>query len=65
MSSLTGVKDSKKFSEIIDKMFVPTVQAYRQKEKEIPFRRPTQNPRPQRNSTSPSKRAAAIKRRET
>ena len=41
MSSLSGVRDSKKFGEVLDKMFVPTVQAYRQKEKERPFRRPT------------------------
>ncbi len=41
MSSLSGVRDSKKFGEVLEKMFVPTVQAYRQKEKERPFRRPT------------------------
>ena len=29
MSSLSGVRDSKKFGEVLDKMFVPTVQAYR------------------------------------
>ena len=59
MSSLSGVRDSKKFGEVLDKMFVPTVQAYRQKEKERPFRRPTQNPRPAKGSSSPSQRAAA------
>jgi len=41
MSSLSGVRDSKKFGEVLEKMFVPTVQAYRQKEKDRPFRRPT------------------------
>jgi len=29
MSSLDGVRDSKKFNEVIDKLFMPTVQAYR------------------------------------
>ena len=64
MSSLSGVRDSKKFGEVLDKMFVPTVQAYRQKEKERPFRRPTQNPRPSKGSSSPSQRAAARQRYE-
>jgi len=64
ISSLSNVKDSKRFGEIIDKMFVPTVQAYRQKEKERPFRRPTMNPRPSKGSSSPSQRLAARQRLE-
>ena len=64
ISSLSGVRDSKQFGEVLDVLFVPTVQAYRQKEKERPFRRPTQNPRPSRHSSSPSQRAAARQRYE-
>lgn len=41
--SLSCVKDSAEFSEIIDKMSVPTVQAYREKESLVSYRRPTQN----------------------
>jgi len=64
MSSLSGVRDSKKFGEVLEKMFVPTVQAYRQKEKDRPFRRPTQNPRPSKESATPGQRAAARQRYE-
>lgn len=59
ISSLSGVRDSKKFGEVLEKMFVPTVQAYRQKEKDRPFRRPTMNPCRSKGSTSPGQRAAA------
>lgn len=41
--NLSCVKDSAEFSEIIDKMSVPTVQAYREKNSDVSFRRPTQN----------------------
>lgn len=34
-------KDKARFNEIIDQMFVPTVEPYRRREKEKPFRRPT------------------------
>ena len=41
--SLSCVKDSAEFSEIIDKISVPTVQAYREKNSHVSYRRPTQN----------------------
>ena len=63
INSLSKVgKDKAKFSEIIDQMFVPTVEPYRQREKEKPFRRPTLNPT--RQSQTPSQRAAARQRME-
>ena len=62
MSQLDGVRDSKKFGEVLDKMFVPTVQAYCNKEKEKPFRRPTQAVRPTKSSAG--QRAAAKQRNE-
>ena len=62
MNSLSEVEgDSQKFSEIIDKMSVPTVQTYKHSTKEKPFRRPTQNPIRQ-NRSSASARAEKSKR---
>ena len=60
VASLSRVTDSQKFSEIIDQMSVPTVSVYR-RDKEKPFRRPTQNPRPR--SAHHSKAALSLNER--
>lgn len=39
--NMNGVNTSEKFKEIIDYMFIPTVTAYKKKEKQREFRRPT------------------------
>lgn len=59
ISSLSGVKDSAKFSELLDKISVPTVQAFRDKNESVSYRRPTQNPQ---RSTKRSMQAQSASR---